>query len=141
MIRTVLIAAVLSVPFTFNTITSKSRSNLQDPSWLPPEDLKAPSLPPYDNVMSSKIPNYRNWMKANEKPYHHYNSIFDPGLCRLPSEKEKMAGAIVHDVNPHDNFYLNVYVNNKGAKAMFTAENPDFPVGSVIVKEKYAHYP
>jgi hypothetical protein len=38
--------------------------------------------------------------------------------------------------NPHRNKFYSVYVNEIGRRAMLTEKNPQFPVGSVIVKEK-----
>ena len=38
--------------------------------------------------------------------------------------------------NPHADKFITVYVNDLGKQAMMEMRNPDFPKGSVIVKEK-----
>jgi hypothetical protein len=39
--------------------------------------------------------------------------------------------------SPHLNKYISVYVNDVGRKAMMTEFSPKFPVGTMIVKEKF----
>jgi hypothetical protein len=46
------------------------------------------------------------------------------------------ACAILFPINPHETKYVSVYVNPKGASAMMTKDQPRFPEGSIIVKEK-----
>jgi hypothetical protein len=41
--------------------------------------------------------------------------------------------------DPHDNKHINVYVNDIGLDAMTTMKNPKFPIGSVIIKEKFEY--
>ena len=38
--------------------------------------------------------------------------------------------------NPHNDKFINVYVNDLGKDEMLKKKNPNFPVGTVIVKEK-----
>jgi hypothetical protein len=68
------------------------------------------------------------WTKVNPKP------------LKLPSALNTLcaqASIVSRTVpNPHRNRYFTVYVNRIGKDAMAAAESPQFPVGSLIVKEK-----
>jgi hypothetical protein len=44
--------------------------------------------------------------------------------------------AAVLAANPHRDKFVSVYVNETGRQAMMTQLHPEFPLGSVIVKEK-----
>jgi hypothetical protein len=62
-------------------------------------------------------------------------------LCRgYPGLDDAYARKTPVRESPHWNFYVHVYVNNKGIDAMMrsiTHSTLKFPVGSVIVKEKF----
>ena len=74
---------------------------------------------------------FHTWHKVNAKP-HYIRSEFDH-LCVGPSPDQRRE--ILK--NPHVWKHITVYVNAQGEKAM--AKRLKFPVGSVIVKEKFAN--
>lgn len=76
------------------------------------------------------IKNYKNWFCVTPRPVYLLPAIAT--LCRPATPEEVKED----DSNPHMSRYFNVYVNPLGKKAMLTAKNPRFPVGSIIVKEK-----
>ena len=69
------------------------------------------------------------WTQVNPEPYFISSRL--ALQCAAPAatdyEREKQ--------NPHMRMYITVYVNRIGQKAMF-AKDPQFPEGSIIVKEK-----
>jgi hypothetical protein len=74
-----------------------------------------------------EIAGYRGWSKVNTEPQLMPDRT--AALCAaasLPAAPK----------NPHANKYVTVYVNDIGRKAMLEQLNPNFPEGSVIVKEK-----
>lgn len=73
---------------------------------------------------------YRKWAKANEQPYAVGPAV--SALCRaaIPGPKPQDSG-------PHSARRITVYVNSVGKEAMM--EGKPFPVGSVIVKEKWVY--
>jgi hypothetical protein len=77
-----------------------------------------------------EIAGYRDWFKVNRTPevMQARTSI----LCAAPSGGMKTYGP----TNPHHEKYITVYVNELGRKAMMEEAKPNFPAGSVIVKEK-----
>ena len=84
-------------------------------------------------ALAGKLPEiagYQKWTRANEQPKLVPSPIAT--LCAAPTsnqmDREKM--------NPHNDKYIVVYVNDKGKRAMLEEKTPRFPVGAVIVKEK-----
>jgi len=74
-----------------------------------------------------EIAGYRGWFKVNTEPQVMPDRT--AVLCAaasLPAAPK----------NPHNNKYVTIYVNDIGRKAMLEQLNPNFPEGSVIVKEK-----
>ncbi|HQU84724.1 MAG TPA: cytochrome P460 family protein [Pyrinomonadaceae bacterium] len=78
----------------------------------------------------AEIAGYQNWTKVNEKPDLMVSKVAI--MCAMPS-KEMIAKDAT---NPHNNKYIDVFVNDLGKTQMLTKKNPKFPVGTVIVKEK-----
>lgn len=81
------------------------------------------------------IDGYTSWKEVTQVPVE-----MDPVvamLCRplLPSER-KTAMPVRGTQGPHEKKYIRVFVNDIGAQQMMTRKNPQFPVGSVIVKQK-----
>jgi hypothetical protein len=81
-----------------------------------------------ENIPEAKdeIADYKNWTKVNDKP-----QIMQSITAQLCSDVRKQSLK-----DPHENKYVNVYVNRIGKDEMLTKLNPRFPVGTVIVKEK-----
>ncbi len=71
--------------------------------------------------------NYRGWFKVNAKRVK-----FDAApawMCAAPNASQMPS--------PHLAKFITVYVNPVGKAAMLEQSHPKFPVGTVIVKEKY----
>ncbi|RYX84906.1 hypothetical protein EON83_08170 [bacterium] len=79
---------------------------------------------------ANSIKDYKKWFRVTPKPL--YLPIWTDMLCRRASPEEVKEA----ESNPHRRKFFNVYVNSVGKKAMLTAKNPVFPVGSIIIKEK-----
>ena len=78
----------------------------------------------------SEINGYRAWTLVNPQPV--YISSVVNMLCRAPMPANRADEAN----NPHMRKLISVYVNELGRHAMMTERNPEFAIGSVIVKEK-----
>jgi hypothetical protein len=77
-----------------------------------------------------EIADYKSWTKVNEKP-----SVVSSAIsmqCVRPTQAQMDLDA----TNPHNDKFINVYVNAVGKDEMITKQTPKFPVGTVIVKEK-----
>lgn len=76
------------------------------------------------------IANYRGWTRVNPTP--ELMDVRTSTDCAAP-----IGGfATYGPTNPHREKYITVYVNELGRKAMMEQAKPQFPEGSVIVKEK-----
>ncbi len=73
---------------------------------------------------------YRKWRKVNQTP--HRVESWLARLCRSATLEEMR----VEKENPHTDKFVTVYVNPVGQRAMFDPVVKQFPVGTVIVKEK-----
>lgn len=75
----------------------------------------------------ASLAKYREWTLVNPTP-----QLMDP----LPA----ISCAIIpgrQEPSPHLHKYVSVFVNPVGRAEMMTKESPKFPVGSMIVKEKF----
>lgn len=81
-----------------------------------------------DFALLKTVRGYQTWAPANEEPMMMSRQI--DLLCRAPTPAELKEA----QSDPHYHKFIRVFTNAKGAKAM--AEGGDFPVGSIIVKEK-----
>ena len=79
----------------------------------------------------NEIHGYRTWTLVNPQPVL-ISSVVNL-LCRAPTQANRDDEAR----NPHMRRLISVYVNASGQQAMLNERNPKFPVGSVIVKEKF----
>jgi len=75
------------------------------------------------------VSSYRAWKKVNDKPI--YMEPFVAGSCIGPPWWDGAKD------NPHVPKYFTVYVNKIGEKAMMGKSAASFPVGSMVVKEKF----
>jgi hypothetical protein len=78
-----------------------------------------------------EIDGYQKWTKVNSAPQSMPAEI--SALCAMP--RFTPASNSVHGDKSQDK-YFTVYVNGTGREAMLTQKVPQFPEGSVIVKEK-----
>ena len=75
----------------------------------------------------SEIDGYRSWHLVNKEPV-----LIEPALSFLCAQiitKEPPS--------PHAMKYIRVYVNDIGKEAMLSEQPMVFPVGSIIIKEKF----
>lgn len=79
-----------------------------------------------------EIRDYRTWTLVNPQPVY-ISSKLDM-LCAMPTAQARAN----EERNPHLRKLISVYVNDIGRQAMMTELKPEFPTGSVIVKEKLA---
>lgn len=85
---------------------------------------------------------YRTWTLVNPEPVMMDRIVSQ--LCSLPPKGTTVIRAPDPNRNkyryssadPHQNKFLSVYVNAAGREAMMTRRLPEFPEGSLIVKEK-----
>lgn len=66
---------------------------------------------------------YRTWTLVN------------PGPVKMEPAVAQLCAAVIRE-NPHRDKFISVYVNEIGKRAMMTQLHPEFPKGSMIVKEK-----
>jgi hypothetical protein len=78
-----------------------------------------------------EIEGYRNWTKVNAKPWLMPAEV--SRLCIMP--RRTSASKSIHGDESEEKFFT-VFVNDIGREAMLTQKVPQFPEGSVIVKEK-----
>ena len=82
------------------------------------------SVPESDLASLAK---YRQWTLVNPAP-----QLMDPlaaiSCAMIPGRQEP---------SPHLHKYISVFVNPVGREAMMTRQRPKFPIGSMIVKEKF----
>jgi hypothetical protein len=78
----------------------------------------------------SDVKDYKTWTKVNDKPYRVFSVISAQCSRPTPAQEESEAK------NPHNDKFINVYVNSLGKTEMMTKKRPQFPKGTVIVKEK-----
>ena len=86
------------------------------------------------NVSDSELTRFHSWTKVTDMPYPM--SPQSAVLCIQPTASQLRARSspIRVDAGPHQDYYVDVWVNDKGLKAM--TDLGVFPAGSVIVKEK-----
>lgn len=89
---------------------------------------------PGEERVSAKVPEiegYRNWKKVNSVPQLMPDRVaMSCAIMTSPETGERLQRG------PHAGVYFTVYVNSTGQKAMLEDKTPDFPEGTVIVKEK-----
>ena len=73
------------------------------------------------------INGYRKWTRVNPVPADFPSTL---ALLCAPLTVKQL------EMDPHKDKFITVYVNELGTKAMMHEKKPQFPKGSVIVKEK-----
>lgn len=99
------------------------------------QSLKTAKTPDKTSAGLSEIDGYKNWSKVSKD-----NFIMEPvsaqscvaPIIRIPPEGSDL------EKSPHKDKYIDVYVNTIGESEMLTKKNPKFPIGTVIVKAKFA---
>jgi hypothetical protein len=79
---------------------------------------------------TGEIAGYKNWTKVNKTPELVESRL--AMMCAIPTQAQVDADA----KNPHNDKFITVYINDAGKDEMMTKRYPNFPVGTVIVKEK-----
>lgn len=113
--------------------------------------LASGTLPVYASVKAidddpeqvlARLAKYRTWTLVNPEPVMMDRVASQ--LCSMPPQGTRVIRAPDPNRNkyrygpadPHLNKFLSVYVNETGREAMMTQRSPEFPQGSLIVKEK-----
>lgn len=97
-------------------------------SYFSKSEMQTITPPKFDGL--SEIKDYKTWTKVNDKPQRVESKL--AMQCARASKAQ-----IDEDArNPHNDKYINVYVNSIGKTEMLTKKLPKFPQGTVIVKEK-----
>lgn len=90
---------------------------------------KAALVASIERTPTELIAGYTHWTRVNPEP--EFVAAFNAAACAAP---QVTAGP----GSPHGpNKYITVYVNDVGRHAMMEEKTPQFPVGSVVVKEKH----
>lgn len=91
-----------------------------------------PAKTPHVRILDAtgEIAGFKSWTQVNKKPAVIPSAV--SMQCISPSQAEMDLDA----TNPHNEKFINVYVNDIGKDEMLTKKRPDFPVGTIIVKEK-----
>ena len=95
--------------------------------------FRGDAFPGEERVSASvkEIEGYKNWTKVNSIPQH-----MPAEVSRLCGESRRtIASNSVHGDRSEEK-YFTVYVNDTGREAMLTRKVPQFPEGSIIIKEK-----
>jgi Cytochrome P460 len=100
-------------------------------SCFPKSEMQTVNSPAQKNLDGlSEIKDYKTWTKVTGKPYRVESEL----AIRCDSSTQ---AEIEWDAkNPHNDKFINVYVNSLGKTEMMTKKRPQFPKGTVIVKEK-----
>jgi hypothetical protein len=77
------------------------------------------------NSLHNQILKYKTWKAVNPEPAKQ--DVIVSIAC---------ASAVKPVVTPHADKFMRVYVNDVGLPAMMEAKSPQFPAGTIIVKEK-----
>ena len=120
LIKTCAAAIVLLIGLIGFSFSYKSEMQTVNLSSTPQKVLDA----------TGEIAGYKNWTKVNKEPEIVPSAI--SMQCVRPTQAQLDADA----KNPHNDKFINVYVNDTGKDEMMTKKAPGFPVGTVIVKEK-----
>ena len=121
-LRTLIKLATLLSALALLGVIACSRS----PETLQPLTLSGGQGADPDAVLSS-LSKYRAWTLVNPAP-----AVMEPAVAA------RCAPIVVGKDNPHWDKYVSVYVNETGREAMLAERDPEFPAGSMIVKEKLA---
>jgi len=114
---TLIVLLIALVSLGINAFNSASRIS---PFYA---SVKAQSDDP-EQVLA-RLSKYRTWTLVNPEPLKMADPVAT--LCAAPLSRP---------ANPHQNKFISVYVNETGREAMLTRLAPEFPQGSLIVKEK-----
>jgi hypothetical protein len=91
----------------------------------PPQTTGAPRA-------DEEIFGHRKWTLVNPQRFRMH--LVTAVLCRLPTRVDEASEA----GGPHKDKFVSVYVNDTGKSAMMSEPVRKFPVGSIIVKEKFS---
>ena len=117
------IVALVWIGFFVVRITSSTAPKLAPSSRAAQAALINPAL-------VDEIKDYRTWTRVNPRPVDMDAAV--AAMCAAPTGPQSASK------NPHLHKFITVYVNEIGRRAMMEERVPNFPQGSVIVKEKLA---
>jgi hypothetical protein len=102
-------------------------------SAAPQPPTASPTIP---GPLIPGIGQYRTWARVNQEPYYTPPEI--ALLCiQHPAAVTKRMIADARRDDPHGAAVIYVYVNPVGKRAFLNARATTFPVGTVVVKEKF----
>lgn len=83
-------------------------------------------------VVLERLDDRSGWLQVNAKPYYISSTLnvlcAAPTPVRVDEERKR---------NPHASTAITVYVNQVGTESMLSESAATFPVGSIIVKQKF----
>jgi len=104
------------------------------PKEVPPDQAgrKGTEAVEERQAILNAVSEYREWILVNPDPYW----VQGPraAMCAAPARTKGNPTPS----NPHQDKWIRVYVNPSGKSAMLKQKVPDFPPGTIIVKEKMA---
>ncbi len=93
-----------------------------------------------ESILPLSIEGYKDWFLVNEEPYDANPGVMVDCRMPLPTKCEGAAKTFMteaaHRIRATATLLL-VYINEIGRDEMVTEHDPQFPVGSIIVKEKW----
>jgi hypothetical protein len=108
----------------------------------PPHAVPAPVQASTPRLPESPIHGYKSWVRVNQKPHQVSSRI--AMMCMAPTQEEIAAEAAdPHlEAGEHPSLmrtrFVVVYVNKLAEQGMLHQNHPDYPQGSLIVKERLA---
>ena len=94
-------------------------------SAVHPQEQSPKPWPLDPKALHAEIVEYKTWTVVNPEP-----TKLDPVVGTLCADVRSTLET------PHKDKYIRVYVNDVGQEAMFKAKKPNFPVGTIVIKEK-----
>ncbi|GEM_PF-1710678 len=100
--------------------------------------LSAKKTPTSENTYHQLIDSIPSMHQVNDFPTALSEMMIT--LCRIPTKSEiARANGSPHAKGFPGDMYINVYVNKIGFEAMTSEKAPEFPEGSLIIKEKFSN--
>jgi hypothetical protein len=127
LIKVFVLVAGLTLGFSAFLFTRKSETQTIEPNKTPEKVIDVKKV----IDVQREIADFRKWTKVNDEPYLMWSNV--AAMCRMPTKKDYEM-----DKSIHKNKYVDIYVNSLGKDEMMTKRNPLFPVGTVIIKEKFS---
>ncbi len=121
----------IALPILLASLVPLSITAFDDASGILPvsASISAQKCDEPEGVLT-RLSKYKTWRLVNPSPVNMEPAV--AALCAAPP-------ALPRPANPHRDKFISVYVNDVGQQAMMTERKPEFPQGSLIVKEKLSN--